>query len=54
LEAALRRDFTPQAVAAISVPPDMLNTDLHATNEYRAHLTLVLARRAIERALTAG
>ena len=52
LEAALSENFAPQAVAGISVSPDGLNTDLHATAEYRAHLTVVLARRAIERALS--
>jgi len=52
LESALRDNFTPHAVAALTVPADMLNTDLHATSEYRAHLTKVLARRAVERAVS--
>jgi CO/xanthine dehydrogenase FAD-binding subunit len=28
-----------------------LNSDLHASNEYRAHLVSVMAKRAVEAAL---
>ena len=49
-EAALDRQFSPAALAGLSVPADDLNRDLHATAEYRAHLIGVLAGRAVERA----
>jgi carbon-monoxide dehydrogenase medium subunit len=47
VEAALVRDFSAQAIAAIAVPPDDLLSDIHYSSEYRAHLTAVLARRAV-------
>jgi carbon-monoxide dehydrogenase medium subunit len=47
LEAALSRRFDPQACEGISIPPDDLNSDIHASAEYRAHLIPVLARRAV-------
>ncbi len=48
MEEALGGDFTPGALGRISVPADGLNTDIHATAEYRAHLISVIARRAME------
>jgi carbon-monoxide dehydrogenase medium subunit len=33
------------------VPADDLNSDLHASAEYRAHLVTVMARRAVRQAL---
>jgi carbon-monoxide dehydrogenase medium subunit len=48
MEAALAKDFTPDAVARIAVPPGSLNADLHGSAEYRAHLITVMTKRAVE------
>jgi len=53
MEAALAKNFTPDAVANIAVASDNLNSDIHATAEYRAHLVTVMAKRAVEHALAA-
>jgi carbon-monoxide dehydrogenase medium subunit len=50
MEKALAAKWSPDAVAGISVPADTLNSDLHASAEYRAHLITVMARRAVEAA----
>ncbi|CAB3766000.1 FAD binding domain-containing protein [Paraburkholderia solisilvae] len=50
LEQALSADFSPAAARAVTVSADGLNTDLHASAEYRAHLIPILAARAVERA----
>jgi carbon-monoxide dehydrogenase medium subunit len=50
MEKALAGDFSPQAVAGISVPASGLNSDIHASDEYRAHLITVMAKRAVEAA----
>ena len=47
MEAALSKSFTPDAVANIKVSPSNLNSDLHGTAEYRAHLVTVMAKRAV-------
>lgn len=51
LEQALAKDFSPDAAKAVKVSPDGLNTDLHASAEYRAHLIPVIASRAVAQAL---
>jgi carbon-monoxide dehydrogenase medium subunit len=50
LEAALSGHFTRDAARQVTLSPDELNTDLHASAEYRAHLIPILAARAVERA----
>ncbi|WP_321952625.1 FAD binding domain-containing protein [Paraburkholderia bannensis] len=51
LEDALKASFTPAAARAVSIAADDLNTDLHASADYRAHLIPVLAARAVAKAL---
>ena len=51
MEKALGKSFTTEALKGIKVPSDNLNTDIHATAEYRAHLVTVMAQRAVEQAL---
>jgi carbon-monoxide dehydrogenase medium subunit len=47
MEKALAANFAPDAVASIKVKADGLNSDLHASAEYRAHLVTVMAKRAV-------
>ena len=47
IEAALKKNFSAEAILGISVPANGLNSDMHASPEYRAHLVTVMARRAI-------
>ncbi|WP_120498496.1 xanthine dehydrogenase family protein subunit M [Kiloniella sp. EL199] len=47
MEAALSASFTTQALENITVSADGLNSDIHASAEYRANLITVLAKRAV-------
>ncbi len=47
MEAALADNFSPEALAGIAVSADGLNSDIHASAEYRVHLVGVMARRAV-------
>jgi carbon-monoxide dehydrogenase medium subunit len=49
-EEALQKRFSPKALDGLTVPADGLNSDLHGSAEYRAHLINVLAKRAVEAA----
>jgi carbon-monoxide dehydrogenase medium subunit len=47
LETALSGNFAAAALNGAKIPATGLNTDLHADAAYRAHLIVVLARRAV-------
>jgi carbon-monoxide dehydrogenase medium subunit len=47
IEAALSANWSAAAAKAVRVSADNLNSDLHASAEYRAHLIPVLAGRAV-------
>ncbi len=51
MEAALTKNFTADALAGIEIPADGLNSDIHASAEYRAHLVTVMAKRAMQMAM---
>lgn len=50
MEKALSAKFAPDAIANIKTPSGDLNSDIHASAEYRAHLVGVIAKRAIAKA----
>jgi carbon-monoxide dehydrogenase medium subunit len=50
LEQALSANWSAAACAGVSVPAEGLNSDLHASADYRAHLIPVLAGRAVTQA----
>jgi carbon-monoxide dehydrogenase medium subunit len=47
IEGALAKSFTPDAAKAVKVGASGLNSDLHGSAEYRAHLVSVMASRAV-------
>jgi aerobic carbon-monoxide dehydrogenase medium subunit len=47
IESALAKSFTADAAKAVKISADSLNTDLHGSAKYRAHLVSVLASRAV-------
>lgn len=47
IEAALANNFTAEAAEAASVSSEGLNSDIHGSAEFRAHLVPVLAGRAV-------
>ncbi len=53
LEEALSASLAPETVRAIEVPDAGLNSDLHASAEYRANLVQVMAERAVADLLAA-
>ena len=47
MEAALTKAFSADAVAGIKQSASGLNSDIHGSAEYRAHLVTVMAKRAV-------
>jgi carbon-monoxide dehydrogenase medium subunit len=50
MEDALAKSFSSEAIKGITIPADGLNSDIHGSAEYRAHLVNVMARRAVDQA----
>ena len=50
-EEALKKRFSPKSLEGLTVSADGLNSDIHGSAEYRAHLIGVLARRAVAEAM---
>ncbi|MBR0780919.1 FAD binding domain-containing protein [Bradyrhizobium iriomotense] len=49
-EEALKKRFSSKVLDGIDVPAEGLNSDIHGSAEYRAHLIGVLTRRAVDAA----
>ncbi len=47
LEEALSSNFTTSAIDSVNISTKNLNSDIHATADYRAHLIKVMAKKAI-------
>jgi aerobic carbon-monoxide dehydrogenase medium subunit len=50
-EEALKKRFSPKSLEGMTIPADGMNSDIHGSAEYRAHLVSVLARRAVADAI---
>jgi carbon-monoxide dehydrogenase medium subunit len=50
MEAALAKSFKASSLDGVAVKAKSLNTDMHASADYRAHLITVMAKRAVEAA----
>jgi aerobic carbon-monoxide dehydrogenase medium subunit len=50
-EAALKKRFSPKSLEGMTIAADGMNSDIHGSAEYRAHLVGVLARRAVAEAV---
>ena len=48
LEEALNSDFSPNSIDGVELPLEEMNSDIHASSEYRAHLVKVMTKRAVE------
>ena len=50
METALAGNFASEAIDGILVADDDMNSDIHASADYRAHLVTVMAKRAVDKA----
>jgi carbon-monoxide dehydrogenase medium subunit len=46
-EVALNDDFSEAALNDLSIEPEGMISDIHASKEYRAHLIKVMTKRAV-------
>jgi carbon-monoxide dehydrogenase medium subunit len=47
LESALSTNFSSSSIDSVDISSDGLNEDIHASAEYRAHITKVMAKKAV-------
>ncbi len=47
LEKALSDNWSPDALDSVTLPVERMNSDIHGSAEYRAHLVIVMAKRAV-------
>ena len=49
MEKELSNNFSEESIKNVNLNIDVLNSDIHASSEYRAHLVKVMAKRAIKK-----
>lgn len=47
LEKALSDNWSPDALDGVTLPVEHMNSDIHGSAEYRAHLVIVMGKRAV-------
>ena len=50
-EEALGKRFNPKSLDGLKADAGMMNADIHASADYRAHLVGVITQRAVAKAL---
>jgi len=48
IEEAMGGELNAAAIDGVEIPVDKMNSDIHASAEYRAHLVKVMAKRAVD------